>query len=56
MKKFLKHWENKLNEQVVHPHTGYKVSLRRCFKLQICEYIGCLMGERETYRPMQWER
>ena len=56
MKKFLKHWEDKLNEQVVHPHTGYKVSLRRCFELQVWEYIGCLMGERETYRPMQWER
>lgn len=56
LKKFLKHWEDKLQERIIHPHTGYKVSLRRCFELQVWEYVGCLMGDRETYRPMQWER
>lgn len=56
LKKFLKHWEDKLQEHVVHPHTGYKVSLRRCFELQVWDYVGCLMDERDTYRPMQWER
>lgn len=56
LKKFLKNWEDFLNKKVVHPHTGHKVSYRRCFELQVWEYVGCLMGERETYRPMRWEK
>ncbi|NJO39998.1 MAG: CRISPR-associated endonuclease Cas1 [Cyanobacteria bacterium RU_5_0] len=56
LKKFLKHWEEKLQQQVTHPHTGYKVSYRRCFELQVWEYVSCLMGERSGYRPMRWEK
>lgn len=56
LKKFLKHWEAKLQQQVTHPHTGYKVSYRRCFELQVWEYVSCLMGERSVYRPMRWEK
>ncbi|MBD2090629.1 CRISPR-associated endonuclease Cas1 [Microcoleus sp. FACHB-1515] len=56
LKKFLKHWEEKLQQSVTHPHTGYKVSYRRCLELQVWEYVACLMGEREVYRPMKWER
>jgi CRISP-associated protein Cas1 len=56
LKKFLKHWEKKLQQQVTHPQTGYKVSYRRCFELQVWEYVSCLMGEREVYRPMTWQK
>lgn len=56
LKKFLKHWEDKLQTEVTHPHTGFKVSYRRCLELQVWEYIYCLMGERPTYRPMTWEK
>jgi CRISPR-associated endonuclease Cas1 len=56
LKKFLKHWEERLQTQVTHPHTGYKVSNRRCLELQVWEYIACLMGEQELYRPMKWEK
>jgi CRISPR-associated endonuclease Cas1/group II intron reverse transcriptase/maturase len=56
LKKFLKHWEERLQAQVTHPHTGYKVSNRRCLELQVWEYIACLMGEQEIYRPMRWEK
>ena len=56
LKVFLKHWEEKMQENVVHPHTGFKVSLRRCFELQVWEYVKCLSGEVEDYRPMRWER
>ncbi|MBE9033035.1 CRISPR-associated endonuclease Cas1 [filamentous cyanobacterium LEGE 11480] len=56
LKKFLKHWEEKLQQTITHPHTGYKVTYRRCFELQVWEYISVLMGERETYRPMKWEK
>ncbi|MEO1744292.1 MAG: CRISPR-associated endonuclease Cas1 [Cyanobacteria bacterium J06629_9] len=51
-KRFLKRWEERLQQSVTHPHTGYKVSYRRCFELQVWEYAACLMGEREFYRPM----
>lgn len=54
LKKFLKQWEETLQKEVTHPHTGYKVSYRRCFELQVREYIACLMGDRDTYRPMKW--
>lgn len=54
LKKYLKHWEDKLLSQITHPHTHYKVSLKRCIELQVREYIACLMGEVEVYRPMRW--
>lgn len=56
LKKFLKHWEEKLQQTVTHPHTGYKVSYRRCLELQVWEYVACLMGEQKVYRPMKWEK
>lgn len=56
LKKFLKHWEEHLNKKVKHPKTGHKVNYRRCFELQVWEYVSCLMGERDTYRPMRWEK
>lgn len=54
LKKFLKHWEEKLQQKITHPHTGIKVSYRRCFELQVWEYVACLMGDQEVYRPMRW--
>jgi len=56
LKRFLKHWEDRLSGHIAHPHTGYKVSHRRCFELQVWEYIACLVGDREVYRPMRWEK
>jgi len=55
LKVFLKHWQERLQSQVTHPHTGYQVSYFRCLELQVWEYITCLMGEEEVYRPMTWE-
>ncbi|MEH2129073.1 MAG: CRISPR-associated endonuclease Cas1 [Nostoc sp.] len=55
LKKFLKHWEEKLQSELTHPHTGYQVSLRRCLELQVREYIACLTGQVELYRPMIWK-
>ncbi|NEO98723.1 MAG: CRISPR-associated endonuclease Cas1 [Symploca sp. SIO2E9] len=52
LKKFLKHWQERLQTQVTHPHTGYKVSYHRCLELQVWEYIACLMEQQEVYRPM----
>ncbi|OYD87592.1 CRISPR-associated endonuclease Cas1 [Nostoc sp. 'Peltigera membranacea cyanobiont' 213] len=55
LKKYLKHWEEKLQTETTHPHTGYKVAYRRCIELQVREYVACLMGEVEVYRPMVWK-
>ncbi len=55
LKKYLKHWEEKLQTETTHPHTGYKVAYRRCIELQVREYITCLMGEVDVYRPMTWK-
>lgn len=54
LKVFLKHWQDRLQSEVTHPHTGQRVSHFRCLELQVWEYVGCLMGEREVYRPMLW--
>ncbi|MGB5967783.1 MAG: CRISPR-associated endonuclease Cas1 [Spirulinaceae cyanobacterium] len=56
LKKFLKHWEEKLRSEMTHPYTGYKVTLRRCLELQVREYVTCLMGDADYYRPMLWEK
>jgi len=56
LKKFLRHWEEALNKKVKHPNTGHKVNYRRCFELQVWEYVACLMGDQDTYRPMKWEQ
>lgn len=53
LKKFLKHWEEKLQTETTHPHTGYKVNYRRCFELQVWEYVSCLTGKQPIYRPMK---
>nr|WP_217650441.1 CRISPR-associated endonuclease Cas1 [Spirulina major] len=54
LKRFLKHWEEKLHSEVTHPTTGHQVSLRRCFELQVREYIAALLGDVPAYRPMLW--
>jgi CRISPR-associated endonuclease Cas1 len=56
LKRFLKHWEEKLATEVVHLHTGYKVSYRRCMELQVWEYVACLSGDQAVYRPMKWDK
>lgn len=56
LKKFLKHWEERLQSEITHPHTGQKIAYRRAIELQVREYISCLLGEVEIYRPMIWER
>lgn len=56
LKKFLKHWEEKLQTELTHPHSGQKMAYRRCIELQVREYIASLMGEVKLYRPMLWEK
>ncbi|GAB4196183.1 MAG: CRISPR-associated endonuclease Cas1 [Coleofasciculaceae cyanobacterium] len=51
LKIFLKHWEKKLATEIIHPYMG-KVTYRRCVELQVQEYVTCLRGDVEFYRPM----
>jgi len=51
LKLFLKHWEEKLKTTVNHPHAG-EVTYRQCLQLQVQEYLACLLGDVEHYRPM----
>ena len=55
LKKFLKHWQERLQMEVTHTPTGYKVAYRRCLELQVREYIAVLTGEQQDYRPMLWK-
>lgn len=51
IKTFIQSWENQLQTLVVHPYAG-TVSYRQCLKLQVQEYIACLLGDVEFYRPL----
>ncbi len=51
---FLQHWEAKLRTFVLHPYAG-EVSYRQCMDLQVREYIACLLGDVEYYRPLAFK-
>lgn len=50
---FIQHWEEKLQTLVIHPHAG-TVSYRHCLELQVREYIACVLGDVQHYRPLVW--
>ncbi|PMB21504.1 CRISPR-associated endonuclease Cas1 [Fischerella thermalis] len=51
LQRFLQHWEAKLRTFVLHPYAG-EVSYRQCIDLQVREYLACLLGDVEYYRPL----
>ncbi|QIR37242.1 CRISPR-associated endonuclease Cas1 [Tolypothrix sp. PCC 7910] len=51
LQSFLQYWEAKLRTFVLHPYTG-EVSFRQCMDLQVKEYVACLLGDVEYYRPL----
>ncbi|MDZ8139565.1 MAG: CRISPR-associated endonuclease Cas1 [Nostoc sp. DedQUE04] len=48
---FLQHWEGKLRTFILHPYAG-KISYRQCMDLQVREYLACLLGNVDYYRPL----
>jgi CRISPR-associated protein Cas1 len=48
---FLTRFEERLNEEVIHPVFGYKVKYRRCLELQARLIAKFLTGEIEEYPP-----
>ena len=54
LQRFLQHWEAQLRTFVIHPYAG-EVSYRQCMDLQVREYIACLLGDVEYYRPLAFK-
>lgn len=48
--KFIKYWEKTLQGEVNHLYAG-TVNYQQCLEWQVQEYLSCLLGEREFYRP-----
>lgn len=51
-KVFFTHFEERLNEEVIHPLFGYKVTYRRCLELQARLLAKVLTGEIDEYPPL----
>ena len=49
---FFTQFEERLNEEVIHPLFGYKVTYRRCLELQVRLLAKALTGEIDEYPPM----
>jgi CRISP-associated protein Cas1 len=47
---FLKHFEARISETIVHPRTQQPVSYRRAMQIQVQEYKRCLQSS-EPYQP-----
>ncbi|MHB8598487.1 MAG: type I-D CRISPR-associated endonuclease Cas1d [Ktedonobacteraceae bacterium] len=50
-KVFFTQFEERLNEEILHPIFGYKVSYQRCIELQVRLLAKCLTGEIDEYPP-----
>ena len=51
-KVFFTQFEERLNEEVIHPLFGYRVTYRRCLELQARLLAKALTGEIDEYPPM----
>lgn len=51
-KTFIKHFEDKMNSKITHPHTGISGNYRKCIDLQVQEMLRYIKGEQDIYRPM----
>jgi len=51
-KVFFTHFEERLNEEVIHPLFGYTVTYRRCLELQTRLLAKVLTGEIDEYPPL----
>jgi CRISP-associated protein Cas1 len=51
-KVFFTHFEERLNEEAIHPLFGYKVTYRRCLELQARLLAKVLTGEIDEYPPL----
>lgn len=52
--KFLTYWEKTLHSEVTHLYAG-TMNYQQCLQWQVREYVACLLGNQEYYRPMLWK-
>ncbi|MEW6097554.1 MAG: group II intron reverse transcriptase/maturase [bacterium] len=50
---FIKHFEDKMHTQIIHPYTKFHVDYRRCIDLQVQELVQYIRGDKSEYRPMR---
>ena len=50
-KSFFQAYRNRMNEEIVHPIFGYKLSYRRTLELQARMLTKTIRGEIDAYRP-----
>jgi CRISP-associated protein Cas1 len=48
---FARHWEMQLQAPIVHPLAG-RVSFARSLQLQVEDYLACILGDADAYRPL----
>ncbi len=51
IKKFIHHYEQKLQSQIYHPRAHGQVSYRRCFELQARGLAQVIFGQEANYKP-----
>lgn len=48
---FIHHYEERVQTEVIHPHTNTRAAYRRCFELQARQLARVITGKEERYRP-----
>lgn len=51
IKKFVHHFEERVQSQVQHPATGHQVTYRRCFELQARQLARAIQEPEPQYKP-----
>ena len=50
-KAVLRAYERRLEQEITHPHFGYRVTYRRAMEVQARLLAGCLLGDITEYTP-----
>lgn len=51
IRKFVAQYEERVQTEVIHPHTNTRASYRRCFELQARQLARVITGKEPAYRP-----
>jgi len=52
IKKFVHHFEQRVQSQIQHPSSGHRATYRRCFELQARQLAQVLLGHEVSYNPL----
>jgi len=51
IKKYVHHFEERIQTEIQHPTTGQRATYRRCFELQARQLVRVITGQEENYKP-----